>query len=359
MAARHFTVDNFTREAIMMRPIYKTALALGVILPLLLLAGQASGQEPKSDPLPSWNDGPAKKAILELVRVTTDKASPKYVPPEERVATFDEDGTTWVEHPMYTEVIFSLDRIAELAPKFPEWKEKQPFKAVIERDRAAMAKFGQKDLLEIIAATHAGMTTDEFDKTVKEWIAKARDPRWKKPYTELVYQPMLEVMQYLRANGFKTYIVTGGTQPFVRAFAKEAYGIPADQIIGTAIVTKFTPRMEGNVLVLDPKLLLNNNYAGKAEDIYLFLGRRPTIAFGNTSGDQQMLEFTTGGAGARLGMLVLHDDAKREYAYGPANGLPETKVGAFSKELFDEAKKRGWTVISMKDDWKRIFAFEK
>jgi hypothetical protein len=230
---------------------------------------------------------------------------------------------------------------------------------VIERDREAMAKFKLEELMEIVVATHTGVTTDEFDKVVKEWIAKAKHPRWKRPYTDLVYQPMLEVMRYLRANGYKTYIVTGGTQPFVRAFAQRAYGIPPEQIIGTSVKTKFTPTKDGNEIVLDPKLLLNNNYAGKAEDIFLFLGRRPNAAFGNTAGDQQMLEFNTAGGGARLGMLVLHDDAEREYAYGPAAGLPDTKVGAFSQALYDEAKKRGWFVISMKNDWKTLFAFDK
>jgi phosphoserine phosphatase len=312
----------------------------------------------QSDPLPSWNDGPAKKAILEFVRVTTDKTSPKYVRPEDRIATFDEDGTTWVEHPMYTEVVFSLDRVVELAPKHPEWKDKMPLKAVIDRDRAAMEKFNMQDLIEIVVVTHTGVTTDEFDKAVKEWIAKAKHPRWKRPYTDLVYQPMLEVMKYLRANGYKTYIVTGGTQPFVRAFAEKAYGIPPEQIVGTTVRTKFTPTKDGNVIVLDPKLLLNNNYAGKAEDISLFIGRRPNAAFGNSTGDQQMLEYTGAGDGARLGMLVLHDDAKREYAYGPAKGLPDTKVGTFSQALYDEATKRGWFVISMKTDWNRLFAFD-
>jgi phosphoserine phosphatase len=215
-----------------------------------------------------------------------------------------------------------------------------------------------KDWVPIVIATHTGVTAVEFDKATKEWIAKAKHPRWNRPYTDLVYQPMTEVMDYLRANGFKTYIVTGGTQPFVRAFAEKAYGIPPDQIIGTSVKTKFTPTKDGNVIMLDPKLLMNNNYAGKAEDISLFLGRRPLIAFGNTSGDQQMLEYTTAGSGARLGLLVLHDDAKREFAYGPARGLPDTKVGAFSQALYDEAPKRGWFVISMKSDWKRIFAFD-
>jgi len=330
-----------------------------LVLPLLFLTGQTASQEQKADPLPSWNDGPAKKAIIEFVRTTTDKASPKFVSAEERFATFDEDGTTWVEHPMYTEVVFSLDRVVELAAKHPEWKNKQPFKAVIDGDKAALAKFGMDELMEIVVATHTGVTTEEFNQAVKDWIGKARHPRWNRPYTELVYQPMLEVMRYLRSNGYKTYIVTGGTQPFVRAFSEQTYGIPPEQVIGTTVKTKYDPTKKGNVLVLAPKLLLNDNFAGKAEDIYLFTGRRPYAAFGNSTGDRQMLEYTTAGNGARLGMLVLHDDAKREYAYGPAQGLPDTRVGTFTQALYDEAKKRGWTVISMKDDWKRLFPFDQ
>jgi phosphoserine phosphatase len=321
----------------------------------LLVALVGAGAQ---DPLPSWNDGAAKRAILDFVHTTTDPSRPNFVSPARRIATFDQDGTTWVEHPMYTEVVFSLDRVVEMAPQHPEWKDKMPFKAVIDRDRAAMEKFTMRDLTEIVVVTHTGVTTDEFDKAAKEWIAKAKHPRWKRPYTDLVYQPMLEVMQYLRANGYKTYIVTGGTQPFVRAFAEKAYGIPPEQIVGTTVRTKFTPTKDGNVIVLDPKLLLNDNNAGKAEDISLFIGKRPNAAFGNTAGDQQMLEYNTAGGGARLGMLVLHDDEKREYAYGPAKGLPDTKVGTFSQGLYDESMKRGWFVISMKTDWRRLFAFD-
>lgn len=335
----------------------RLTVALAVLSPLLS-PGVAVGQPGAADPLPSWIDGGAKKAILEFVRGTTDRASPRFVPPEQRVATFDEDGTMWVEHPMYTELVFSLDRLVELSATHPEWKEVQPFKAVIDRDRAAMEKFTLDDLMKIVVVTHTGVSTDEFDKVAKEWIAQAKHPRWQRPYTDLVYQPMLEVMRYLRANGYRTYIVTGGTQPFVRAFAEKAYGIPPEQIIGTSVRTKFTPTKDGNVIVLDPKLLLNNNYAGKAEDISLFLGRRPNAAFGNTAGDQQMLEYATTGGGARLGMLVLHDDATREYAYGPARGLPDTKIGTFSQALHDEAVKRGWVVISMKTDWRRVFPFD-
>jgi hypothetical protein len=334
-------------------------LVVFAVLPWLPLTGQAQSQETKTDALPSWNDGPAKKAILEFVRVTTDKASPQYLPPEERVATFDEDGTTWVEHPMYTEVVFSLDRLVELAPSHPEWKEKEPFKSVIARDREAMGKFTLNDLMQIVVATHTDVTTNEFNQAAKDWLAKAKHPRWNRLYTELAYQPMLEVMRYLRTNGYKTYIVTGGTQPFVRAFGEPTYGIPPEQVIGTTVKTIFKPSKDGNTLILDPKLLLNNNYAGKANDIYLFTGRRPKAAFGNTAGDQEMLEYTTAGSGARLGMLVLHDDAKREYAYGPANGLPDTKVGTFSQALYDYAKQHGWTIISMKDDWKRLFSFDE
>ncbi len=310
------------------------------------------------DPLPSWNDGPAKQAIVELVRVTTDKASSKYVPPEERIATFDEDGTTWVEHPMYTEVMFSIARLEELSNKHPEWKEVMPFKAALMRDRAALGKFALEDYTKIVAVTHTGVSPEQFTQAANDWLAKAKDPRWHRPYTDLAYQPMLEVMHYLRANGYKTYIVTGGTQPFVRSFAQKAYGIPPEQIIGTTVTTTFDPKKHGNDLMLNAKMLLNNNYSGKAEDIYLFTGRRPRIAFGNTAGDREMLEFTTAGDGARLGLLVLHDDKEREYAYGPAHGLPDTKVGAFSQNLYDEAEKSGWKIISMKSDWKRIFAFD-
>lgn len=311
-----------------------------------------------ADPLPAWNDGPAKQAIVEFVKATTTEGSPKFVPPADRIATFDEDGTTWVEHPMYTEIVFSLERIVAMAPQHPEWKDLEPFQTVIKGDRAAMQKFSFDDLTKIVVATHTGMSTQEFDAAAKEWLAKAKHPRWNRPYTELVYLPMLEVMSYLRANGYKTYIVTGGTQPFVRAFAEPTYDIPPEQIVGTAVTTKFDPTKHGNDLMLNAKMLLNNNFAGKAEDIYLFTGRRSKAAFGNTSGDQQMLEYTAAGDGARLMMLVLHDDAQREYAYGPADGQPDTHVGTFSQVLYDQAQRDGWFVISMKNDWKQIFAFE-
>jgi len=330
-----------------------TGLALCAVL-LFTFGAQA-----QSDPLPSWNDGPAKQAIIQFVQDTTDKTGPKYVAPEDRLATFDQDGTTWVSHPMYTQVVFALERIVEMAPKHPEWKKKQPFKAVIARDRSAMEKFTAKDLEQIMFVTHTGMSTEEFQPLVKEWIAKAKDPRWKRLYTELVYQPMLEVMKYLRDNGYKTYIVTGAGQEFVRVYSQQVYGIPPEQVIGSAFETHFTYAKDGKaILMRPPKLLLNDNFSGKPEDIYLFTGRRPQAAFGNSTGDRQMLEYAQGNSGATLMMLVLHDDGEREYAYGPATGLPPTKVGTFTQALYDEAKSKGWFVISMKKDWKVIFPFE-
>ena len=335
-----------------------TALLLG--LAFLFLHGQAIGQQDKQDPLPSWNDGPAKKAIVEFVRVTTDKASPKYVPSEQRIATFDQDGTLWVEQPMYTQVIFCLERVPEVVKQKPELKDKEPFKTVLSGDREAIAKLSMKDLEAILAATLTGMTVEEFSAEVKKWLGTAKHPRWKRPYTELTYQPMLEVLKYFRANGYKTYIVTGGGQDFVRVYAEQVYGIPPEQVVGTMGGTKYGYAKDGKpILTKEPKMLLNDNNGGKAEGIHLMIGRRPFAAFGNSPGDKEMLEYTTAGDGARLGMLLLHDDAKREYAYGPAQGLPDSKVGTFPEALFDQAKKQGWVVISMKDDWKRVFSFDK
>jgi hypothetical protein len=325
-----------------------------------VLGAFGSVSEAAEDPLPSWNEGASKKAILDFVRVTTDKSSSKFVPPEERIATFDQDGTLWVEHPLYTQLVFALDRVVALAPKHPEWKTTQPFQAVLSDDKEAIAKFTMPDLEKILFATHTGMTVDSFQVTAQDWIGKARDSRWKRPYTDLIYEPMVEVMRHLRENGYKTYIVTGGGQDFVRSYAERVYGVPREQVIGSALDLHYTYNEEGQgILMRPPKLLLNNNLSGKPEDIYLFLGRHPKAAFGNTAGDEQMEEFTQAGGGATLMMLVLHDDADREYAYGPAQGLPDSKIGTFSQALYDEAKSKGWNVISMKDDWKRIFAFEK
>ena len=311
------------------------------------------------DPLPSWNDGPAKQAILAFVKEVIDKSDPKYVAPEERIATFDQDGTLWVEHPMYTQAMYCLERVPMLVEKKPELKKVEPFMTVLSGNREAMAKLTMKDLEKILAATLTGMSVDEFSAEAKKWLATAKHPRWERLYTDLVYQPMLEVMQYLRANEFKTYIVTGGGQDFVRVYAEKVYGIPPEQVVGTAGATKYGYEKDGKpFLTKEPKLLLNDNDAGKPEGIHLMIGRRPHAAFGNSTGDRQMLEYTAAGDGARLSMIVLHDDAKREYAYGPAQGLPDTKVGTFTQALYDEAKKDGWFVISMKNDWKLIFPFE-
>jgi phosphoglycolate phosphatase-like HAD superfamily hydrolase len=327
------------------------ALAFGLLAPTA-----ASAQ---SDPLASWNDGPAKQAIVDLVKSTTDQSSPNFVPAEARIATFDQDGTLWVEHPLYTQLVYCLERVPALVKDKPELADVEPFKTVLSGDREAIAKLPTSDLEKILAATLTGMTVDVFSTEVEKWIASATDPRWKRPYTELTYQPMQEVLSYLRANGFKTYIVTGGGQDFVRVFSNRVYGIPPEQVVGSTGGTTYSYDKDGKpILTKDPRLLINDNNAGKPESIHLMIGRRPVAAFGNTSGDQQMLEYTGAGAGLRLKMLVLHDDAKREYAYGPADGLPDTKIGTFTQALFDKAKKDGWVVISIKNDWKRIFAFE-
>jgi phosphoglycolate phosphatase-like HAD superfamily hydrolase len=324
---------------------------------LLALGAAAHAQ---TDPLPSWNDGPAKQVIVEFVQATTTQGSPKFVPPAERIATFDQDGTLWVEHPMYSQVTYCLERVPAVVKAKPELKNVEPFKTVMSGNREAMAKLSMKDLEKILAATLTGMSVDEFNAEVEKWHAAARDPRWKRPFTELTYLPMQEVLKYLRANGYKTYIVTGGGQDFVRVYSEQVYGVPPEQVVGTAGGTKYGYDRSGKpFLTKEPRLLLNDDNAGKPEGIHLMIGRRPYAAFGNSTGDRQMLEYTKAGDGARLAMLVLHDDARREYAYGPALGLPGTKVGTFPQALYDQAKKQGWTVISMKTDWKRIFAWEQ
>lgn len=315
-----------------------------------------------ADPLPSWNDSPAKQAIVSFVNSTTTTGSPDFVPPEERIATFDQDGTLWVEHPMYAQVMYVLESVRALVKAKPELAGEAPYSTVLELlrgDRAAIAKLTLPDLEKLAMATLTGMSVDAFSAEAKRWLAQARDPRWKKPYTELTYKPMQEVLHYLRANGYKTYIVTGGGQDFVRLYSEQVYGIPPEQVVGSAVGTRYGYDKDGQpVLTKQPKLLVNDNDAGKPEAIHLMIGRQPRIAFGNSTGDQQMLEYTKAGSGPRLALLLLHDDEKREYAYGPAQGLPPTKVGAFTPALYDQAKKDGWIVVSMKNDWKRIFAFE-
>lgn len=332
------------------------------ILALGLLLALGTGVRAQVDPLPSWNEGPAKQAVLSFVQATTDPASPTFVPPPERIATFDQDGTLWVSHPIYSQAMYCLERVPALVKAKPALAQEEPFKTVMEflaGDRTAIAKLQKQDLAKIAAATLTGMSVEEFNADVKRWITEARDPRWKRPYTELTYLPMQEVLRYLRSSGYQTYIVTGGGQDFVRAYAEGTYGIPPEQVVGSAGATKYGYAKDGRpVLIKEPKLLLHDDEAGKPEAIHLMIGRRPRAAFGNSGGDRQMLEYTKAGEGARLSMIVLHDDARREYAYGPAQGLPDTKVGTFPQALYDQAKKQGWVVISMKDDWKKVFAFE-
>jgi len=326
------------------------------VLVLLVVSMRAHAQ---SDPLPTWNDGATKQAIVAFVQQTTTSGSAKFVPPEERVATFDQDGTLWVEQPIYSQVMYCLERVPAVVKAKPELANVEPFKTVMSGNRDAIAKLSKQDLEKILVATLTGMPVDQFNADVSKWLDQAKHPRWKRPYTELTYVPMQDLMKYLRANGYKTYIVTGGGQDFVRVYSQKTYGIPPEQVVGTAGGTSFGYDKSGRpFLTKMPKLLLNDDAAGKPEGIHLVIGRRPAAAFGNSTGDRQMLEYTGAGDGARLMMLVLQDDAQREYAYGPAAGLPATKVGTFTQALHDEAKKNGWFVVSMKNDWKRIFAFD-
>jgi hypothetical protein len=324
-------------------------------LPALLGAIPAQAQ---TAPLASWNDGTAKQAILNFVKATTDRASESYVPPEDRIATFDQDGTLWVEHPLYAQAFFALDRVHEMAPSHPEWNSHEPFRAVLANDLPALARFSERDWAELVFITHAGMSQAEFLEIATKWLATAKHPRFKRLFTELTYQPMTEVLEYLRANQFETFIVTGGGQDFVRAYSQRVYGVSTQQVVGSSLTLKYQFKDGKAALMRQPKLFFNDNDDGKAIGIDLFIGKRPYAAFGNSTGDQQMLEYTGTGNGMRLKMLVHHDDAEREYAYGPAGGLPDTKVGTFSQPLMDEANARAWTIISVKSDWKRIFAFE-
>jgi hypothetical protein len=312
-----------------------------------------------TDVFPSWNDGRAKQSILAFVEKVTRPGSPDFVPTAERIATFDNDGTLWPSHPMYTQLAFALDRIKALAPQHPEWKTKQPFKAVLDNDLEALGAAGEKGMVELVMASHAGMSTAEFEAIVTDWLDKARHPRFKRRYTELAYQPMLEVLAFLRANGFKTYIVSGGGVEFMRPMTEKVYGIPPEQVVGSTIKTRYEIRDGKPVLMRLPEIEFIDDKTGKPVGINTFIGRRPFAAFGNSAGDREMLEWTGAGSGPRLMMLVFHDDAEREYAYGPANGLPDTKFGTFPQSLIDEAKKKGWVVISMKNDWKTIFSPEK
>jgi phosphoglycolate phosphatase-like HAD superfamily hydrolase len=325
------------------------------ILPLAVVVTALSvGLAHAADPLPSWNDGPTKQAIVEFVQATTTQGSPKFVPPDERIATFDNDGTLWAEQPMYFQLFFALDRVKTLAPQHPEWKSKEPFASLLKGDVKGALAGGDHAILEIVMATHAGMTTEEFEQIVKDWLATAKHPKTGQHFTDMVYQPMLELLAYLRANGFKTFIVSGGGIEFMRPWTEKAYGIPPEQVVGSSIKTQYEMRDGKPVLVRLPAIDFIDDKTGKPVGINSHIGRRPIAAFGNSDGDQQMLEWTQAGGGARLMMLVHHDDATREWAYGA-----ESKIGTFSDSLMAEARKQGWVVISMKNDWKRIFAFER
>jgi phosphoglycolate phosphatase-like HAD superfamily hydrolase len=325
-----------------------------LILLLWLCRALAPALAAADDPLPTWNDGPARQGILEFVRAAVDVDGPQFIPPAERVAAFDNDGTLWVEQPVYTQVVFAVDRVRQLAPDHPQWKNEEPFKTILAaRDDAALATFSIQDFAKVVAETHTGITVTQFERIVREWLATARHPRFKRAYTDLVYLPMLELMRYLRANEFSVFIVTGGGQDFVRAFADRVYGVPPERVVGSAGRTKYEYQDGEPVLVKLPEVLLIDDKDGKPEGIHLMIGRRPHAAFGNSTGDREMLEWTQAGGKPGLMMLVHHDDAKREYDYGP-----DSKVGTFPDALMAEARKRGWLVISMKRDWKRIFAWE-
>jgi phosphoserine phosphatase len=303
----------------------------------------------QADPLPSWNDGAAKRSIIEFVAKVTKKGGPDFVQSADRIAVFDNDGTLWAEQPFCFQLQFVMDRVRSLAPQHPDWKEKQPFKAVLENDQKALSASGLQGLDELLMATHAGITTEEFEQIVKNWLATARHPTLKRRYLELAYQPMLELLEYLRQNDFRVFIVSGGGIEFMRTFSEKLYGIPPEQVIGSSIVTRYEVRNGRPVLVREPKLDFFDDKEGKPVAINKFIGRRPIAAFGNSDGDFQMLEWVTASSGARFGLLIHHDDAGREFAYDR-----DVPAGKLDRGL-NEAKMRGWTVVSMKNDWKKVF----
>ena len=305
-----------------------------------------------SDPMPSWHDGAAKSDILEFVERVTAQGSQDFVPPGERIAVFDNDGTLWVEQPMYIQLAFALDRVAAVAGDHPEWQNQEPFKSALNRDMQGLAAAGEHALLELIMASHAGMTTEAFADIVTAWIAKARHPRYDRPYTDLVYQPMLELLDYLRANGFKTYIVSGGGVEFMRPWTESIYGIPPEQVIGSRIKTEFASQDGRPVLLRLPEIDFIDDKAGKPVGIHQHIGRRPIAAFGNSDGDLAMLQWTAAGQGPRFCLYIHHTDAVREWAYDR-----QSPIGRLDKGL-DEARANGWTVVDMQTDWKRVFAFE-
>jgi phosphoglycolate phosphatase-like HAD superfamily hydrolase len=308
----------------------------------------------QSDPLPSWNEGKAKSTIINFVTEAIKPGGANFIPKEERIATFDQDGTLWVEQPEYTQVVFTADQVRELADKHPEWRTQEPFKTVIERGVEGLKTLSEQQVAHLIAVIHSGMTVEQFLSTVNAWLDQARHPRFNQPYTKLIYQPMLEVIRYFQENGFKTYIVSGGGQEFIRAYAARTYEIFPEHVIGTAGKVAYEYQEGKPVLKKLPEVLFIDDKQGKPASINLFIGRRPVAAFGNSTGDQQMLEWTRGVPGNRIALLVHHDDPVREYAYGP-----DSRIGTFSDALMKEALDSGWIVISMKNDWKQIFSFER
>jgi hypothetical protein len=333
------------------RPVLCIVAAAVAILfgPALLILNDARAQ---TDPLPSWNEGASKRAITEFVARVTRQDGPDFVPPADRIATFDNDGTLWVEHPMYVQLAFALDRVKAMAPQHPEWKDMQPFKAVLEGDMKTLGAAGEHGMAVLVMATHAGMTTDEFGKIVTHWLAAARDARFERPYTELAYQPMIELLAYLRANGFKTFIVSGGGVEFMRPWTERVYGVPPEQVVGSSIKTKFQMRDGRPELFRLPEVNFVDDGTGKPVGINEYIGHRPIAAFGNSDGDLEMLQWTTMSGGVRLGLIVHHTDAEREYAYDR-----NTSFGRLDKAL-DAAAMNHWVVVDMKNDWKQIFAFQ-
>jgi phosphoglycolate phosphatase-like HAD superfamily hydrolase len=326
---------------------------LGAALCALTVVTAGTPASDAAEPLPSWNDGPAKQAIVDFVRRVTEPGGEAFVPEAERIATFDNDGTLWAEQPLYTQLIFALDRVKALAGEHPDWRDRQPFKAILDDDREALAAFTEHDIVEIVTATHAGVTVEEFHDIVRAWLKSARHPRFREPYTRMVYQPMLEVLEFLRANEFKIYIVSGGGIDFMRPFTEEVYGIPPEQVIGSIGKTTLEMRDGDPVLVKLPGIEFIDDKEGKPIAIGKVIGRRPIAAFGNSDGDLEMLQYTAAGEGAQLMVYVHHDDGEREWAYDR-----ESSMGRLDKGL-DEAERRGWTVVSMQRDWRRIFAFDE
>ncbi|MGY3392980.1 hypothetical protein ACVWW6_005571 [Bradyrhizobium sp. USDA 3311] len=329
-----------------------SSLAMLPFLSAALRSTSAMAQT-QAGPLPSWKEGPTKASIVDFVARVTENGGPYFVPPDQRIATFDNDGTLWIEQPMYVQLAFALDRVKVLAPMHPEWKDKQPFAAVLNGDLKALAAFGEKGVAELLAVTHAGMTTAEFEKIVTDWLATARDGRFKRPYTELVYQPMLELLAYLRTNGFKTFIVSGGGVEFMRPWTEAIYGVPPEQVVGSSIKTRYEMRDSTPVLFRLPDIDFIDDKAGKPIGINSHIGRRPIAAFGNSDGDLEMLQWATlGTSGARFGLIVHHTDAEREYAYDRQSHFGKLDVA------LDAAALNRWTVVDMKNDWKSIFSFD-